>query len=72
MLKSMSSNDNRKGDRHKGKAMQLRLHEKLREQLQKLVDRNASTLTSEITIAVRERLQREGLWPPPEEPKETP
>jgi hypothetical protein len=55
-------------DRHKRKAFQLRLHELLRRQLEKLAERNASTLTAEASIAIRERLERAGLWPPPEQP----
>lgn len=44
---------------------QLRLHPILREQLEKLVEVNATNLTTEITIAIRERLERHGLWPVP-------
>jgi hypothetical protein len=51
-------------DRHKKKPFQLRLHRLLRQQLELLAERNVSDLTSEISIAVRERLERNGLWPP--------
>jgi hypothetical protein len=54
-------------DRHKRKAFQLRLHELIRQQLEKLAERNASSLTAEASIAIRERLERHGLWPPPQE-----
>jgi hypothetical protein len=54
-----------KKDRHKKRPLQLRLHELLRQQLEALVERNASNLTGEITIAIRERLERANLWPPP-------
>jgi hypothetical protein len=60
-MNSMASEE--KKDRHKKKPLQLRLHVLVRQQLELLVDRNASTLTEEITIAVRERLARNGLWP---------
>ena len=46
------------------KPITLRLHKLLRQQLELLVDQNASTLTSEISIALRERLERANLWPP--------
>lgn len=57
-----------KKDRHKKKPFQLRLHSLLRQQLEILAERNASDMTTEISIAVRERLQANGLWPPPEPP----
>ena len=44
--------------------MQLRLHPLLRQQLEKLVELNASDLTAELSIALRERLERFNLWPP--------
>jgi hypothetical protein len=56
-------------DRHKKKPLQLRLHELLRQQLEVLAERNASNLTAEITRAVREYLERAGLWPPPAQPQ---
>lgn len=58
----------RKADRHKGKAISLRLHPKIHEQLKKLVDQEASNQTQEITNAIREHLKEKGLWPPPPEP----
>lgn len=51
-------------DRHVRKALSLRLHPLLRQQLEILVDRNASNVTAEISIAIREKLERVGLWPP--------
>jgi hypothetical protein len=56
-------------DRHKRKSFQLRLHDLLRVQLEKLAERNASSLTTEASIAIRERLERAGLWPPPPAPE---
>ncbi len=56
---------NRKQDRHKAKSLQLRIHPLLRRQLEALVERNVSTLTAEITIALRAHLEAAGLWPPP-------
>lgn len=64
----MASMTEPKRDRHKTKAMQVRLHPLLRQQLERLAERNASTLTTEIATAIRERLTREGLWPPPAQP----
>lgn len=57
----------RKRDRHKARPLQLRIHPLLRRQLEELVDRNVSTLTAEITIALREHLRANSLWPPPSE-----
>lgn len=54
-----------KKDRHKKKALQLRIHPLIRQQLEALVSLHASTLTEEITLAIRERLERYSLWPPP-------
>jgi hypothetical protein len=39
------------------------LHDVLRKQLEKLTDRNLSTMTTEIIVAIRDRLERNGLWP---------
>lgn len=39
--------------------------------LQALVGRNGSDLPEEVNIAVRERLERAGLWPPPAGPAST-
>lgn len=55
-----------KPDRHKKKPLQLRLHPLIRQQLQKLCAANATTMTEEITIAIRERLEAKKLWPPTE------
>jgi hypothetical protein len=44
---------------------QIRLRDDLRRQLELLADRNATDLTEEVTAAIRERLERAGLWPPP-------
>lgn len=57
-------------DRHKTRAMQIRLHPLLRAQLEKLATQNASTLTSEVSIAIRKHLTEAGLWPPPPERKQ--
>jgi hypothetical protein len=54
----------KKPDRHVKKALQLRIHPVVRAQLEKLVELSAGTLTTEITIAIRERLAAAGLWPP--------
>lgn len=53
--------------RHKYKAIQFRPHTLLREQLEILCEQNASSLTAELTIALREHLRRAGLWPPKQE-----
>ncbi len=53
-------------DRHKKKTTNIRLHPIVREQLEKLAARNLTTITEEITAAIRERLTANGLWPPPQ------
>ncbi len=44
----------------------VKLHPKIFAQLEKLIQQNASTINDEIRRAIRERLEREGLWPPPQ------
>ncbi len=63
--KKDESKDQKK-DAHKVRSITLRLHAKIRGQLEKLVQQNASTINDEIRRAIRERLEREGLWPPPQ------
>lgn len=62
----MSVMAKRKGDRHSTKPFQIRLHASLRGQLKKLAKRNLSTMTAEITAAIRKHLAGEGLWPLPD------
>jgi hypothetical protein len=50
--------------RHQLLGFQLRLQASLRQQLEKLAERNASKVTAEIVTAIRERLERFELWPP--------
>lgn len=54
-------------DRHKHRQVQLRLHPIIRYQLDKLVDRNVSNVSSEITAAIRKHLEQHELWPPSDE-----
>ncbi len=42
----------------------IRVHETLCSLLQKVADRRLTDLTAEVERAVRELLEREGLWPP--------
>jgi hypothetical protein len=51
-------------DRHKPSRM-VRLKERLAQQLDLLAGRNETSISHEVNQAVREKLQREGLWPPP-------
>ena len=48
----------------------FRLHDCLRAQLEKLATRNATRLSTEIIAAMREHLERNGMWPPPEDDDE--
>lgn len=60
------SMDKRKGknkDRHTKKGFQMRLHYILRQQLDKLVEINASSISDEVRSAIRERLEKYHLWP---------
>lgn len=56
-------NKPKQNDRHKPRRM-VGIKESLAEQLDKLVERNASGFTTEVNRAVRELLAREGFWPP--------
>lgn len=60
---SIPKRDKRKGDRHKpGRAVRVRLA--LLPYLDMLAARTASTAPEVVNRAVRELLEREGLWPP--------
>ncbi len=54
-----------KSDRHKRPGFSLRLHAHLLQQLDLLVEQNATNRTTEISRALRELLVREGFWPIP-------
>jgi len=60
----MAEKHPRKGDRHRHKQLNLRLHSVLRAQLEILADRNLTNLTIEATAAIRKHLAENGLWPP--------
>ena len=53
----------KKADRHLTPGFQIRLHPLLKQQLDALVDKHASTISEEVRVAIRERLERTGLWP---------
>lgn len=55
----------RRGDRHKP-SRHIRVHQLLAQQLDVLAARNASTAPQEANRAIRELLERAGLWPPSE------
>ncbi|MFO0880711.1 MAG: hypothetical protein U0840_25545 [Gemmataceae bacterium] len=44
----------------------VRVHETLCELLEGVANRRLTDLTAEVERAVRELLEREGLWPPPD------
>lgn len=52
-----------KSDRHTTKGILVRLHPEILAQLEKLCGRTKNKRTQQIQIAVREHLEREGLWP---------
>lgn len=62
---SRMSTEEKKPDRHRKKAIQVRLHESIRKQLKLLAEANATTVTEEIAAAIRQRLKEHDLWPPP-------
>lgn len=62
----------KKADRHKTKQVNLRLPEVFRKQIEKLCEKNVTTITGEIITAIRERLERNELWPPPANGKRPP
>jgi len=58
------NHDKKKKDRHVKKGILLRLHPDILRQLLLLCERTKNYRTTQIQIAVREQLEREGLWPP--------
>jgi hypothetical protein len=54
-----------KPDDQQPASLMLRLHPRLRAQLERLCELNASNVSDEIRIAIRERLERHNLWPSP-------
>lgn len=66
-MTSMAKDKKRSDGVEKKKPTQLRLHPLLRRQLEKLAERNASTMTTEIVTAIRKYLEANGLWPPPQD-----
>lgn len=63
-----SGEEERSKDRHKPHRMG-RVRGRLSRQLELLCERNQTDFTEEVNRAVREMLEREGLWPPPGEKK---
>jgi hypothetical protein len=53
-----------KGEAHLNPQFPLRLPKELRLMLNKLAERNARKATEEARTAIREHLERAGLWPP--------
>lgn len=54
-------------DRHKPSRM-VRIRKSLAEQIDAIVEKNASDFTEEVNRAVREYLERAGQWPPKSDP----
>ena len=52
-------------DRHKPGARQVRIRQVFLPGLDELVRLNGSDLVEEVNRSVKERLEKEGLWPPP-------
>jgi predicted DNA-binding protein len=61
----MSVMAKKKPDRHTGSPFMFRMRQDMRDQLDKLAGRNATTVTAEITFAIRRHLENNDLWPPP-------
>jgi hypothetical protein len=62
----LAKKDDRKRDRHRTEPIQLRIHEVMLRELDKLVQRNYSNRTEEIRNAIRRYLEVNNLWPPSE------
>ena len=60
---STPKRDKRKGDRHKP-GRQVRIRSVFLPHLDRLAERNGTTAPEEANRALRELLEREGLWPP--------
>ena len=58
--------DKKSSDRHKPSRM-VRVRKRLADVLEKLAEREASSLGEEANNAIREYLKDKGLWPPPGE-----
>lgn len=68
MAKKNPNADNQPaGDRHKD-SHPVRVRRVLADQLKILAERNVTTVPDEVNRAVRELLEREGLWPPKPSP----
>lgn len=63
--KARTPDDDKDDDDPAQVKISLWLHAALLEQLRKLKSRNASKLSTEVQIAIRERLEKFSLWPPP-------
>lgn len=55
-------------DRHK-KSTMVRIRQRLANQAEQLAEKLESDVTQVVNDALREKLEREGMWPPPDEPK---
>lgn len=56
--------DSRTGSRHKSSRSQIGFPADLYAAIVELAERNDRTINREAAIAIREKLEREGLWPP--------
>jgi hypothetical protein len=56
-----------KNDRHKKRPLTLRLDDRLHVGARQMADSFATSVTTEIAIALRERLEKHGFWPPKQE-----
>lgn len=63
MLSNCGMAKKKRPDQHKPSRM-VRIRERLAAQLDLIARRNETSVTDEVNRAVRELLQREGLWPP--------
>jgi predicted transcriptional regulator len=60
----MSVMAKKKPDRHLANPFMFRMRDDMRAQLDRLAERNATTVTAEITTAIRRHLEANDLWPP--------
>jgi hypothetical protein len=65
--KSTNPQQGQAKDHHRQPVLGVRISGRLVDQVRTLAKRNRRPLTTEITIALEEYLEKNGLWPPPDE-----
>jgi hypothetical protein len=66
MLMAKTPKKNPSSEKYRKPTRWARVRLRLAAQMDVMVDRNSSDFTEEVNIAIREYLQRNSLWPPPD------